>query len=251
MPILIEVCCDNIKSVINIEESFAARIELCSGLQLGGLTPSYGLVLKALEKSSKKINVLIRPRPGNFVYSNEEFDIMCRDVLFFKSMGINGIVSGILNENREVDTKRISELVNLAKPMDFAFHRAFDFCDDLNKATGDIISCGAKRILSSGGMSCVDDGISNLLNLHLKFGNEIIIMPGGGLNKHNAKFLAKVGIKEYHLSATVFEADGKNNTKKYVEGFGYYRKDDLSGYKYSDKIIVNDLFDTINNKDGS
>ncbi|MDD3859479.1 MAG: copper homeostasis protein CutC [Bacteroidales bacterium] len=245
MSFLIEVCCDNIKSVINIEESSAERVELCAGLQLGGLTPNYGLVLKALEKSSKKINVLIRPRPGNFVFSDEEFDIMCRDIQCFKSMGINGIVSGILNKKREVDIKRTSELVDLSKPLEFTFHRAFDFCIDLNKAAKDIISCGAERILSSGGMTCVDEGLSNLTNLHVKFGNKIIIMPGGGLNKYNAKLLASAGIKEYHLSATVFESDQNIDNKNCIDGFGYYIKDNQCGYQYSDKNLINDLFDAI------
>lgn len=245
MSLLIEVCCDNINSVINIEESLAERIEICSGLQVGGLTPSYGLVAATLEKSSKKINVLIRPRPGNFIYSDEEFDIMCRDILYFKTLGVNSIVAGILDSSSNVDIVRTNQLIKLARPLLFTFHRAFDFCNNLGKAASDIINCGADRILSSGGKSCVDEGLDNLMNLHKEFGDKIVIMPGGGLNKYNIQSLAKGGIEEFHLSGSSFKADSSVNSNNLATGFGYYIYDGLYGYNYSDKNKINDLFENV------
>ncbi|HOZ30238.1 MAG TPA: copper homeostasis protein CutC [Bacteroidales bacterium] len=248
MSCLIEVCCDTFKSVINADSSLAERIEICAGLQLGGLTPSTGFISKVRDFSKKKVNVLIRPRSGNFVYSDEEFELMRRDIIYCKTIGIDGIVSGVLLNNGIIDTTKTKELVQLAKPLTFTFHRAFDFCKNQKIAISDIIDCGADRILSSGQKSSIDEGLKNLIFLHKKYGDKIIIMPGGGLNKNNASLLAGEGIKEFHLSASVFEQEYEISKEKLISGFGFYKRNNKCGYLYSNKKVISDLFFELNKR---
>jgi len=245
MSFIIEVCCDSFQSVVNAGKSKADRIEICSGLGLGGVTPGISFALRSRDCFKKKIHVLIRPRAGNFKYSAEEFDIICEDIKQFKSLGIDGIVAGVLKDNGEVDIKRTTELVNLAKPMTFTFSRAFDFCIDPNKAANDVIKCGANRILTSGMKKSVNDGLKNIQLLQKNFGDKIIIMPGGGLNIKNACLLTGEGIKEFHLSASVFKEYDEIINSELVNGFGYYQEEGKYGYVSADIRLINELFNEL------
>lgn len=232
MKYLLEICTDTYESAKNADSAGADRIELCTALESGGLTPSYGLTEVTVNTLKIKVNVLIRPRPGDFCYSAEEFEIMCKDILMFKTLNINGIVSGILLKNGEIDVERTKYLVELSKPLEFTFHRAFDRSFDTVKAIEQVIETGANRLLTSGGEPNVDLGVQTIINLHKNNGDRISIMPGGGLNETNIKELQNSGIQEFHLSATVFvESKAYQNSKNY--NMGNLNHDNKCGYKYS------------------
>ena len=197
----LEICANSLDSAINAQNGGAHRIELCDNLYEGGTTPSYGTILLTREKLHIDINILIRPRGGDFSYSDSEFEIMKKDIEFAKKSGVNGVVFGILLENGNVDKERIIELIQLARPMSVTFHRAFDVCSDPFVALEDIIACGCDRILTSGQHNKAIDAINLLSELIKKADNRIIIMPGSGINETNiSKLFKKTKAKEYHAS---------------------------------------------------
>jgi copper homeostasis protein len=160
-------------------------------------------MLKVLRQELKiQIFVLIRPRGGDFLYSDAEFKVMLQDIYLAKELGADGIVSGILKADGTVDCDRTTALIEAASPLPFTFHRAFDCCRDLNGALEDIIFCGAKRILTSGGKNSVAEGIELLKELNKQAAGRIIILPGGGINSQNIQSIKeKTGCTEFHLSA--------------------------------------------------
>lgn len=199
---MLEICCANIASALNAQAAGADRIELCDNLWEGGTTPSFGM-LKVLRQELKiQIFVLIRPRGGDFLYSDAEFQVMLQDIYLAKELGADGIVSGILKADGTVDCDRTTALIEAASPQPFTFHRAFDCCRDLNEALEDIIFCGAKRILTSGGKNSVAEGIELLTALNKQAAGRIIILPGGGINSQNIQSIKEQsGCSEFHLSA--------------------------------------------------
>lgn len=206
---LLEICAANYISALNAQKAGAHRIELCSELGNGGITPSYGLLQKVMEELTIPVMVLIRPRSGNFVYSAADFDIMKRDIELCKELGCAGVVSGVLTKDFKIDIRRTSELIELSRPLPFTFHRAFDHVINPEEAVVDLVNLGAKRILSSGQHSKAIDGLENLKRYQEIAGDELIIMPGGGINGDNCSaFLpagrhgAKAEFKEIHASAT-------------------------------------------------
>lgn len=200
--IIFEACVDSVDSAILAEKAGADRIELCSNLDAGGLTPSYGLINIVLERLTIPVNVLIRPRVGDFIYSKEEFEVMKQDVLFCRDSNVNGIVTGILNIDGTIDKERTFELIDIARPMSFTYHRAFDFTRDPYEALDTLIDLGADRILTSGLGNTAYSGIDVIKKLVDRARNRIIIMPGGGVNEINAaEILTKSGAKEIHASA--------------------------------------------------
>lgn len=199
---LLEICAANYQSAVNAQKAGAHRIELCSELAVGGITPSYGLLKKVIEELTIPVMVLIRPRSGNFVYSNDDFDIMKRDIELCKELDCAGIVSGVLTADFKIDIRRTSELIELARPLPFTFHRAFDHVINPEQAVVDLVNLGAKRILTSGQHSKAIDGIKNLKRFQEIAGDELIILPGGGINAGNCSAFAKANFKEIHASAT-------------------------------------------------
>ncbi|MDD2633976.1 MAG: copper homeostasis protein CutC [Bacteroidales bacterium] len=239
MTHLVEICTDTLKSVKKAIIGGAQRIELCSVLECGGITPSYGFTKKVTEFNKIKVNILIRPRPGNFVYSDEEFKIMCEDIKQFKQLDINGIVSGVLTKEGTVDIERTKLLVDLSKPLDFTFHRAFDNCKNINRAIDKVIKTGANTLLTSGGKANVNLSKDIIVKLNNEYGDKITIMPGGGVNLDNAAFFIQNGIKEIHLSAGNFEQDNYYYNNE-LAGMGHFILNGQIGYKYSDaKMIKN------------
>lgn len=201
---ILEICIDSFESGLRAQRAGADRVELCSTLSEGGLTPSYGLIKMCTKKLNIAVNVIIRPRGGDFFYTDSEFEVMCRDILFCKEIGVSGVVSGLLNTEGSVDIARTKELVELSRPMSFTFHRALDVCADYEKALEDIIICQADRILSSGGELTAEAGMERLAGLIRQAGNRIIIMPGAGINPVNLeKIMRYTGAKEVHTSASV------------------------------------------------
>lgn len=197
---IIEVCANSYDSAVNAEKAGADRIELCTELAVGGITPSYGTILKVKEDLKLAVNILIRPRSGNFSFSEAEFDIMKRDITFCKEIGCEGVVSGILSKDLTIDLKRTQELANLAKPMSFTFHRAFDWVGNPLNELEKLIEIKIDRILTSGQQSSAVKGLNLLKQLQEKAGQKLIILPGGGINSSNILEFKRAGFKEVHFS---------------------------------------------------
>jgi copper homeostasis protein len=205
-PVLLEVCANSVTSALAAQDGGAARIELCENLYEGGTTPSHGGILLARKQLHIKLYVLIRPRGGDFLYSGLEFDVIIADVKFCIKAGCDGIVIGILNADGTIDKERCSKLVRMAKSsgLGVTFHRAFDMCADMHRATEDIIEIGCERILTSGGKSTAIEGARMIADLVKKAAGRIIIMPGSGVNEQNVADLVQfTGALEVHSSARV------------------------------------------------
>lgn len=198
----VEICANSYESAINAEKAGADRIELCTELAVGGITPSYGLIKKVIEDISIPVNILIRPRSGDFSYSDAEFDIMKQDIMFCKEQGCNGIVSGVLKNNNTIDIPRTKELVEFTKPLSFTFHRAFDWVENPQKAVETLVDLGVQRVLTSGQEITAVSGLKLLKILHQQYGDRLIILPGGGIYEENVVQFKNAGFKEIHFSAT-------------------------------------------------
>ena len=199
---IVEICANSYHSALNTQKAGAVRIELCSELALGGITPSYGLIKNVIDTLSLSVFVLIRPRSGNFIYSDEEFDIMKRDIQLCKNLGSNGIVSGVLNKDNTIDIERTKELIELSKPLDFTFHRAFDCVKNPKEALEQLITLGVNRVLTSGQEVNAEKGLKLLKKLKKQANSRIIILPGSGINSNNAKLFKDAGFTEIHTSAS-------------------------------------------------
>lgn len=202
---LVEICANSYRSAIHAENARASRIELCSELAVGGITPSFGLIKKVTETLKIPVFVLIRPRSGNFTYSDDEFEIMKSDIAQCKALGCHGVVSGVLNENNTIDIERTKVLVELAKPMAFTFHRAFDWVVNPVEALEELVSLGANRVLTSGQETNAEKGLRLLKQLKKQAENRIIILPGSGINAENANAFKAAGFTEIHCSATTIK----------------------------------------------
>lgn len=198
----LEIACFNFESALLVQESGADRIELCENMQLGGTTPNYILAVKVREKLSIKMHVIIRPRGGDFVYSDEEIVEMKQDIKQFKKLKVDGFVFGILNADGSVNTTRNKELVQLSSPLPCTFHRAFDVVKEVEQSLEEVINCGFTTILTSGQGKSVVEGISVLNQIQKLSKNRIVIMPGGGLRSGNISILKeKLKPTFYHSSA--------------------------------------------------
>lgn len=198
----LEICANSIHSALAAQNAGAHRVELCKNLNEGGTTPSYGTILNTRKQLHIDLFVLIRPRPGDFLYTEEEFEIMKTDIEVCKTLKCDGVVFGILTKDGEVDVKRTQELVKLASPMGVTFHRAFDRCKDPFKALESIIQTGCERILTSGQKDSALEATELIKQLIEKAGNRISIMPGAGINSTNIREIRNTTkAKEYHSSA--------------------------------------------------
>ena len=195
----IELCCFSATGLSNLDESI--RIELCSNYLEGGLSPTANLFFHIRSLFNNEIVTMVRPRGGDFCYSDTEFQMMKSEILWFKQNGANGIALGLLNPDGTVDKKRTSTLVEIARPLPVTFHRAFDMSVDYCKSLEDIIDTGCSRILSSGGAINVDLGFDTLAHLLKQAGNRVEIIPGSGVNIHNVKKFIDAGFKNIHLSS--------------------------------------------------
>jgi len=201
LSFLVEICIDSVRSACIAEAAGAGRVELCSALSEGGVTPSIGLIESVKNNVNIPVHVIIRPRGGDFLYSDSEFSVMRRDIDIAGEAGADGIVTGILNKDGTVDIERTALLARFAAPMSVTFHRAFDMCRDAPRALEDVIATGAERILTSGHARNSLDGAQVIRELIASSGNRIKIMPGGGIDEYNIALLANsTGAREYHLS---------------------------------------------------
>jgi copper homeostasis protein len=196
----LEVCVDSVDSAIAAQEGGAARVELCDNLFEGGTTPSAGMIAVARKSLTIGLQVIIRPRGGDFLYSSTEFEVMKRDVLIAKQLGADGVVIGILERDGSVDVPRTRELIDLARPLQVTFHRAFDMTRDPHAALETLVNLGVERVLTSGQQATVPQGIELIAALVRQAGARIIVMPGGGITLENAaKIAAASSAKEIHL----------------------------------------------------
>lgn len=203
----LELIAFDMASCIAIDKSGAHRIELCDNPHEGGTTPSYGFVKTAREKVSVDLFPIIRPRGGDFLYSDDEFRVMEKDVKLCKEAGCDGVVLGLLKKDGSIDLERTSRLVDIAYPMSVTFHRAFDHCRNPVAAMEDLIRLGCRRILTSGLQPDASLGAALIAELVEKAAGRIIIMPGSGVRRENIKDLAKrTGAYEFHSSLRVAKA---------------------------------------------
>lgn len=208
-PVKIEVCVESVAGARAAEQGGADRIELCSALGEGGLTPSAGLIGRVRERVRLMLAVMIRPRAGDFLYSDDELDVMRRDLRLAKQLGADMIVLGLLTADGGVDVPHTRELVALARPLPVTFHRAFDMTRDPFAALDDLITLGMERVLTSGLERSALEGLDVIAELVRRAAGRIIVVPGGGLSERNvAKILAVSGAREFHVSASAPVASG-------------------------------------------
>jgi len=201
MTITIEVCVDNIESLLTAQQSGADRIELCSALALGGLTANAGFVQKSLDLATIPLYAIIRPRAGDFVYSEQEIDIMVSDIKFMKLLGIQGVVIGVLTPDGNIDEAALKRLMSASRDIGVTFHRAFDLCNDPKKALEILIDAGCERILTSGQQGTAQQGCDLIKELVIQADDRISIMPGAGVNPQNAAhIISRTQVSELHLS---------------------------------------------------
>ena len=203
MKRIIEICANSAQSCVEAEMGGASRVELCAGIPEGGTTPSYGEIKTAQALTSTiDINVIIRPRGGDFLYTEAEVEAMLLDIELCKQLGVHGVVFGCLTSEGDIDVPLMRRLIEAAKPLSVTCHRAFDVCRDPFAALEQLIELGCDRILTSGQQSTAEKGIPLLKQLVERAGQRIIIMPGCGVREGNiARIEAETGAREFHTSA--------------------------------------------------
>ncbi len=201
MNYIIEIATTDFTTTRSAVEGGADRIELCAALSDGGTTPTYGTIKKCKESFDVQLFPIIRSRSGDFLYTDEEFELMMEDLKLCKELGCDGVVIGLLKKDGTIDKMRTAKMIDTAYPMEVTFHRAFDRCKDPFEALEQLIEIGCQRILTSGQQPAAPDGIDLIAQLIKAADDRIIIMPGSGVRKENIKELAdKTGAVEFHSS---------------------------------------------------
>ena len=199
---ILEIAANSVASALAAQEGGAGRVELCTALELGGLTPSHAQIALARERLRIPLYVLIRPRAGDFLYGELECETMLRDIETCASLGCDGVVLGVLDAEGRVDTARCRPLIAAAGKLGVTFHRAFDLSRDPAQALEDIVTLGCERILTSGMQGSAADGSALIRELVERAGDRIVVMPGAGITARNIATLATAtGAHEFHASA--------------------------------------------------
>ncbi len=199
-----DACCEGFTEGINAEALGANRIELCSNLAVGGLSPSFNEVKEALKFLNIPVFVMVRPREWNFIYTKKEKELMIQEIRNLKNIKVEGIVIGSLNNKGEIDTEFMKEVVKIAKPMNITFHKAIDEVKDYNKAIEQLIEIGIDRVLTSGKKDKAEDAIGFLKTINRLYGNDITFVAAGNITKDNLDSLNnKLDFKEYHGKSIV------------------------------------------------
>ncbi|WP_267221714.1 copper homeostasis protein CutC [Dyella silvae] len=199
---LLEVAANSLASALAAQAGGAGRIELCTALELGGLTPSHGEISLVRERVQLPLYVLIRPRAGDFLYDDDELDTMRRDIEACVALGCDGVVIGALDAGGDVDTARCRTLIGAAAGMGITFHRAFDLVRDQARSLEDVIALGAERVLTSGARRTAREGARRIQVLMEQARGRIVVMPGAGIDAGNIAELAMLtGAQEFHASA--------------------------------------------------
>ncbi len=202
-PVVVEVCVDSVESAVAAQQGCAARVELCSALLEGGLTPGQGVVQVAREQLTLGLQVMVRPRGGDFLYSDVEFDVMRREIDMARTHRADGVVFGVLRPNGTVDVSRTRELIDRARPLVVTFHRAFDVTRDPFEALDTLMELGVERVLTSGQEASALEGVDLLRRLVERAGDRLIVMPGGGIHERSLpRILRETGAREVHVTGT-------------------------------------------------
>jgi copper homeostasis protein len=197
--IQLEICLDSVESAMAAEAGGADRVELCAGLPEGGTTPSAGMIAAVRRKVSIGVQVMIRPRGGDFCYTDDEFAIMQRDILMARQLGADGVVLGLLKVDGSVDSERMRQLVDLARPLNVTCHRAFDMSRDLSRSLDDLVASGADRVLTSGGEKRAEDALETLARLVKRAAGRIGVMACGEIDAGVARaVVGRTGVGEIH-----------------------------------------------------
>ena len=212
--LVVECCANSIESAIKGQKGGTNRIELCTELESGGITPLHKEITLAKSLLNIPVFVLIRPRKGNFIYTEKEFQQIISDIEFCKKTGCEGVVIGSLNLDGSINKEQTSEMVKIARPMEVTFHRAFDESKDIENDLNSIISCGCDRLLTSGKEENVELGYKKLKKIIQLSEGRINIMAGSGLSHTNIEKLYNIGIREFHLSGKIKNNDGKIETSE-------------------------------------
>lgn len=207
MNVQLEVCIDNLESLPNAIAGGATRIELCSSLALGGLTPSYGLMKKAAQLSTVPVYAMIRPRQGDFLYQDNDIESMLEDIYIAKQAGVQGIVFGLLTADGDIDIERSKIIMHSCAGLGVTFHRAIDQCNDYTQAIEAIAELGCQRILTSGLAASADQGREVIADMVKRANGRFSIMAGAGVNDENViDIVRSTGVTEVHLSGKTTRA---------------------------------------------
>ncbi len=206
----VEICCNSVESARNAKAAGAKRIELCDNLEVGGLTPPENAIEECVRKLKLRTHVLVRPRAGDFCYSQSEYEMIKRQVEMCSHCGVHAVVVGFLHEDGTIDVERTREIVRIAAPMQVTFHRAFDECTEPLASLEQIIDCGCHRILTSGCAASAETGIPMLHQLVEKAAGRIVILAGAGITPQNAvEIITKTNVFEIHGSCKRTLPDGR------------------------------------------
>ena len=198
--VVVEACVDAIDAALEAERGGAGRIELCGELLQGGVTPSAGLIAAVWDRIDVPLFVLVRPRPGDFLYTDDELDVMRRDIEQVKTLGVDGVALGALTADGEVDVERLRSLVELARPMSVTFHRAFDLVREQAEAADALMELGIDRVLTSGGAPTAAEGAGAIASLVQRAGDRLVVMAGGSITASNVgEIVAATGVREVHV----------------------------------------------------
>jgi copper homeostasis protein len=203
MRVVVEVCVSGIESARAAQAGGADRVELCDHFEAGGVTPSAGAIAVACRRLTIPVHVLIRPRAGDFRYTEAEFVVMSRDVAYAKAAGAAGVVLGLLVEDGSIDRPRTAELIALARPMSVTFHKAFDEVGDPVAALEELVSLDVDRILTSGRARTAREGLETLGNLAQRAASRLVVMAGGGISESDVPSLVGAGLRELHVGSSV------------------------------------------------
>jgi copper homeostasis protein len=217
----VEICVDSVEGAQAAERGGADRVELCDNLMEGGTTPSAGCIKLARARLRIGLQVIIRPRGGDFLYSETELEVMAEDIRSAKALGADGVVLGCLTARGDIDVARTQALLEQARPLNVTFHRAFDMCRDPERALEELIGLGVDRVLTSGQEASCLEGLELIARLHRQAAGRIILLPGGGITPRNVqRIVAGTGVTEVHLSArtTVKSAMEHQNGRCFMGG---------------------------------
>lgn len=200
---LLEIAVFNISSAMLAQNAGADRLELCENPEEGGTTPSYGTLRTVIERIEIPVFPIIRPRGGDFLYDEQSYEVMKKDLLLCKELGFAGAVLGLLNRDGSIDKERTRRLVELSYPLEITFHRAFDRAKEPLNALRDVMDCGCSRVLTSGQYPTVSEGLPLIRDLIQAARQDIIILPGSGVRSATIPLLMEAGAEEFHSSARI------------------------------------------------
>ncbi|MEX0314142.1 MAG: copper homeostasis protein CutC [Allomuricauda sp.] len=224
---LVEVCANSLESALVAQEAGADRIELCSELGVGGITPSYGLIALVKERLDIPVHVLIRPRSGHFTYTDLELEVMLKDITFCKQVGVDGIVSGVLQADNGLDEQKTRVLIETSRPMKFTFHRAFDWVSNPEKTLQELERLDVDYVLTSGLQTSAEKGLDLLRELN-QISEKTTVMAGGGVRLDNYEKFKAAGLSAIHFSGSSFGNEIDLEGKIPMNSASHLREDQIA-----------------------